>query len=95
MFLAHVVSGSQKALVLGFGLGRDVNPFDLAASEALGQFPAVNTIGLACALFVFCGHIGRIDYDALDTLPLQLAVDPEAGEAGFIASYMPRPGNCA
>jgi hypothetical protein len=84
LFPDHVVAGPEKASVLCLGPGGNIDPFDLAVSEAPGQFAAVYPVGLACTLLVLRGHIGRIDNETLDALLLEPVMDPESRIAGFI-----------
>jgi hypothetical protein len=76
--------GTDKAPVLRFGPGRDIDSVDLAAPEAPGQLAAVNPVGLARTFFVLSWDIGRIDHKTLDALLLKPVMNPEAGETGFI-----------
>jgi hypothetical protein len=50
LFSNHALTGSNQAAIFQFRTGRDVNPFQIPAPQAAGQFAAVGPIPLVVFL---------------------------------------------
>jgi len=77
LFSNHTQTGPDQAAVLQFRSRRDIDSFKFPAAEASGEFPAINPIPFLGSFFALGRNIGRIDHHAVNSLLLELVMDPE------------------
>jgi hypothetical protein len=78
LFPDHAQTGPDQAAIFQFRSRRDIDSFNFPTAETSGKFTAVDPIPFGSSFFVLGRDIGRIDYRAVDSLLLELVVDPEA-----------------
>ena len=84
LLVDHAATGSYETAVFYFCPEGDVNSFEIAISEAAGEFTAIYRVRLARSFFVFGRDIGGIDDDTVYALFPKAVMCPESRKAGLI-----------
>jgi hypothetical protein len=84
LFPDHTHTGSDQAAIFQLRSRRDINPYKFPAAETAGEFPTVNRIPFAPPFLVLSGDIGGIDHRRVDSLLLELIMDPKTTVTSLI-----------
>jgi hypothetical protein len=85
LFSNHTQTGPDQAPIFQLRPRRNIDSFKFPTAETSGEFPAVHRVPFLGSFFVFSRNIGWIDHHAVDSLLLELVMNPETTVTSLIS----------